>query len=288
MSIAKILAPLSGSSNDAVVLGTAFAAAKANNAYVDAVFIAADPREVIPVTDAPISGDIIQQLVDDAEGLRKTFAKSARETFSELAAEWSVRVVQLPEKASTITATFRDVVGHPLEALHKAALLSDLVIFPPTFRGDLLGIHQAFVDVLTKCGRPVLLCAGKVPATFGENVLIGWDGGRAAAQALVASVPILKMAKSVRFASVRPDMASERPVKDAIQYLSLHDVIARETVIVAPKRAIAEELFAIAKDHGCDLLVAGGYGHSRLLETIFGGTTERLISHPEIPLLLVH
>ena len=37
-----------------------------------------------------------------------------------------------------------------------------------------------------------------------------------------------------------------------------------------------------------DLLVCGGYGHSRMLETVFGGTTDYLLSHATMPIFLAH
>ena len=43
-----------------------------------------------------------------------------------------------------------------------------------------------------------------------------------------------------------------------------------------------------AADDGCDMLVAGGYGHSRLMESIFGGVTEHIVSHPKIPVFMMH
>jgi nucleotide-binding universal stress UspA family protein len=39
---------------------------------------------------------------------------------------------------------------------------------------------------------------------------------------------------------------------------------------------------------GADLLVMGGYGHSRLRESIFGGATAHILSHANMPALLVH
>ncbi|MFC5581337.1 universal stress protein [Rhodanobacter terrae] len=41
-----------------------------------------------------------------------------------------------------------------------------------------------------------------------------------------------------------------------------------------------------AKKTGADLIVAGGYGHSRLLEWILGGVTRELLATTSIPLLL--
>ena len=36
------------------------------------------------------------------------------------------------------------------------------------------------------------------------------------------------------------------------------------------------------------MLVAGGYGHSRLREMFFSGVTRHVVSHAELPLFLVH
>ena len=54
------------------------------------------------------------------------------------------------------------------------------------------------------------------------------------------------------------------------------------------ERNVAEVLLETAANDGCDMLVAGGYGHSRLMESIFGGVTEHIVSHPKIPVLMVH
>jgi nucleotide-binding universal stress UspA family protein len=37
-----------------------------------------------------------------------------------------------------------------------------------------------------------------------------------------------------------------------------------------------------------DLIVTGGYGHSRLREWILGGVTRHLINQSDIPLLMAH
>jgi nucleotide-binding universal stress UspA family protein len=37
-----------------------------------------------------------------------------------------------------------------------------------------------------------------------------------------------------------------------------------------------------------DLLVMGGYGHSRLRELVLGGVTAHVLGHGEIPVLMAH
>lgn len=49
---------------------------------------------------------------------------------------------------------------------------------------------------------------------------------------------------------------------------------------------IGSLILSHAKKTGADLIVAGGYGHSRLLEWILGGVTRELLATTSIPLLL--
>ena len=43
-----------------------------------------------------------------------------------------------------------------------------------------------------------------------------------------------------------------------------------------------------AEDLGADLLVMGGYTHSRLRQLILGGVTRYVIGHAAMPVLLNH
>ena len=50
----------------------------------------------------------------------------------------------------------------------------------------------------------------------------------------------------------------------------------------------ADALLDYASDIGADLLVAGGYGHSRTREMIMGGVTRDLLQHMTVPVLMSH
>lgn len=43
-----------------------------------------------------------------------------------------------------------------------------------------------------------------------------------------------------------------------------------------------------AKEAGADLLVMGGYGHSRIRELVCGGFTQRIIHGVDLPVLMFH
>ena len=44
----------------------------------------------------------------------------------------------------------------------------------------------------------------------------------------------------------------------------------------------------MAADESLNLLVMGGYGHSRLKETVFGGVTRDMLESMTVPTLMSH
>jgi nucleotide-binding universal stress UspA family protein len=51
---------------------------------------------------------------------------------------------------------------------------------------------------------------------------------------------------------------------------------------------IAAQLLQNAHESNADLLVMGGYGHSRLREAVLGGVTRSMLRQADIPVLLAH
>jgi nucleotide-binding universal stress UspA family protein len=288
VTIAKILAPVTGSDADAVVLATAFAMAKSLQAHVEVLFIHPDPREAVPVTNMPMSPMVIQELVDTAEELRKVAVQAAKAFLADAAGKANVRIVKTPIRSETVTASYREVSGHFPQRITDASRLSDLVVFPPMARADDRELHDGFVQVLTKSNRAVLLCGKAAPETIGTKVAIGWDGGVAAQHALVAAVPILQHASHVELLAVYKLAAGEARVSEAKEYLGLQGIKTSEVIVEKTPEPIGDTLLEVAMNDGCDLLVVGGYGHSQLRESIFGGVTADLASQGKLPVLMVH
>lgn len=72
------------------------------------------------------------------------------------------------------------------------------------------------------------------------------------------------------------------------RHLVRHGLPASAEDILNPELGAADILLNRAADAGADLLVAGGYGHSRARETIFGGVTRSLLRQLTLPLLIPH
>jgi nucleotide-binding universal stress UspA family protein len=133
--------------------------------------------------------------------------------------------------------------------------------------------------VMLKAGRPILVVPPGVDHLKAESIVIGWEDCREARRAVQDALPLLREAKSVTILEVCEDgaeAAGRRRVDDVAQYLARHRITAG-TVIETAKAPVADHLVKCARADGADLIVTGGYGHSRLGEWIFGGVTRDLL-----------
>lgn len=117
--------------------------------------------------------------------------------------------------------------------------------------------------------------------------LVAWDGSASANQALQASLPLLRMASKVTIISVA-ERGDSGDASEAAVYLSRHDIGAEIKMIESPTMPVSTYLLDEAEAIGATLCVLGAYDHSPLRERLFGGTTERLLEHSPVPLLLAH
>lgn len=137
---------------------------------------------------------------------------------------------------------------------------------------------------ILKTGRPILVVPPGVDTLKAERIVIGWKDSREARRAVQDSLPMLHEAQSVTIVEVCDDAteaAGRRHVDDVAQYLARHRINVR-AVIQAASQPVTGQLMNFARADGADLIVAGGYGHSRLGEWIFGGVTRDLLKSSPI------
>jgi nucleotide-binding universal stress UspA family protein len=120
--------------------------------------------------------------------------------------------------------------------------------------------------------------------------MVCWDGGRAATRAIADSLPLLKKAGQVDIvmvASKREDN-KEIPGIDLGQHLARHGLKVEVKRLTSPDIDINSTLLSYAADSNADLIVMGGYGHSRLREFVLGGVTRAILSSMTVPVLMSH
>lgn len=144
--------------------------------------------------------------------------------------------------------------------------------------------------VVFASGRPTMLVPETLTVHRLEHVAIAWDGSRVAARAVADARLILERASAVSVVTV----TDEKPLKEKhagehlAESLRKAGLKAEYSAVTAEDCPIAETLQRHAGDRGADLLVMGGYGHSRLRDFILGGATEGVLSDLALPVLLAH
>lgn len=203
---------------------------------------------------------------------------------------------QRVERLGVSSYETRMAVGYAGEAMALAARYCDLTVVTQTDPEEARAEQspQMAQDVLLQSGRPLLVLpyAGEWSIAPAHRVLVGWNASREATRAMHDALPFLKKAAHVQVAVFEtPEdvgMAhGDVPGGDIGLWLARHGVNV-DVKHVPAKVAAGEALLSHAFDINADLIVAGGYGHSRLRESILGGVTRTLMCSSPVPVLMSH
>ena len=291
MTFAKILVPVTGAPTDSIALETAFAAAKPFQAHVEALFVHPNPRDVTSFvySGAPIAPQVIQSVIDGQQKIADDAALTVRATLVAVAKDVGAKLVATPAKSDGFSCSLHKRFGFIPHLVAHAARFSDLAVFKPATADERPEFLSAIAETLTSTRKPILLAAAKAPQEFARHVVIAWDGSDAAARAASAALPYLEKASRVEVLTVVPHGAKRIPDADALKaYLAVHGVEASDRAVPQEYESVATSLMRSAAKTGADLVVMGGYGHSHLRETLFGGVTLDVLNEHALPVFLVH
>ncbi len=153
--------------------------------------------------------------------------------------------------------------------------------------------HGISEQVMIRAGRPVLFVpyAGHLDS-IGKNIMVAWNASREAARATFDALPMLLNADRVEIMWANShgsdDNALDLPGSEIFNVMVRHGVNVEFNPTIFTNISFGEELLSRMADKGIDLLVMGGYGHSRFREFMFGGVTRHVLKHMTIPVLMSH
>jgi nucleotide-binding universal stress UspA family protein len=145
--------------------------------------------------------------------------------------------------------------------------------------------------IVLRAGRPVLLVPDTAAALPLRRVVVAWKDTRECRRAVRDALPFLQQAKEVLLVEIGEDESQSQAKKnlaDVAAYLVRHRVIVAAEVWRRSRGPVAAELLHVVEEERADLIVAGGYGHSRLGEWIFGGVTHELLAASPVCCMLSH
>lgn len=232
-------------------------------------FAAAESNLIVPVgNDGIAAAEVMRQQVEEIEARLKKLEKEFQTVMN-----------------GNSRASWRGDIGDSTRLLALNARAADLIVAGAP--GGSLGPSRGFVDagaLILSAGRPVLVHSDNLAPIRLECVVVGWTDTREARRAVVDAMPFLTQAQHVLVAAVDDiDLKGAREsVADVVRFLMKHGVKARSEVMALGSSQAADALGSMAAETGANLVVAGGYGHSRLREWAFGGVTRSLLSETDL------
>lgn len=193
-----------------------------------------------------------------------------------------------------VAAEWRLIEGAALDHVAIHARYADIVLLgqPDPAQGG-PGMDALIEEALFNGGRPMLVIPHACAVTrVGRRVLLGWNASREATRAAHDAVPLLQRAETVMVFAANPRAGvtglGDMPGADIARHLARHSVPVEVRQGHSDDLSGGEMLLNEAANMGADMIVMGGYGHSRWREMVLGGVTRTLLRQMTVPVLMSH
>lgn len=292
MAIKIILVPVDGSPESLETLNSAFNIANRFGAHVRALHVVHSSFKAVAHMSDRMTASFREEIEVRAEEEARANADAARSQFEAYCKEHAATISSDPQVEGA-TAEWVEEVGEVSDVLLKWGRLSDVIVVSRPHKAGKTELFRGRTGenleaIMLGTGRPMFIIPPSNetgPRTPAKHVAIGWNGSQEAAHALSTAMPWLPMMDSVTVlvSEKRKESASE-----VIDYLSWHGVKGSIMTIDGKGKNVADSILQSCKSVNADILVVGGFSHSRARELLFGGVTSHLLANANIATLMVH
>jgi nucleotide-binding universal stress UspA family protein len=270
------------------VFETALAVARALSGHLDFYHVRVSAGEAAMNTPhvAYVWGTALRVALEDLQTQSHTRAAAARMQVESFCARNGVPMIDEPCGRDGVSASWREEEGNGLDLTMLRARHSDLVVMGRHTKPN--GLPPDLIElVLLRCGRPVIVAPASRPRTLTGTVMVCWKETPEAARALAAALPLLEAAQEVILMSARDD-DGQPDADDLVRQMAWHGIHPRIQCVNARHRSTGEALMAAARDVKADLVVMGGYGHTRMRQIMFGGCTQGFLENRDHAVFITH
>ena len=189
------------------------------------------------------------------------------------------------------TRAIKMISGGAAEPLLANCRLTDLLVVGQDNPDEPEPMREFIIEsMLFDSGIPVLV----VPYIYSsglshKHAMIAWDGSKTATRAIHASIPLLGLFEKTTIVMVQhSDQSDDQMGADLAKYLARHGANVLVNTIHKPPVNTTTAILNYISDEGVDLVIMGGYGHSRMRELILGGVTKGMLDSMTVPVLMAH
>ena len=286
MAIRRIFVPIRNDGKGENVLDHALALA-GKIGHIEAVHCRPAPEDLIPF-GVSIPAILRDQISKSGDELANAEEAQITQQFEDYARANKLTIIDIgkPHPKNKLTATWRIERGKQANIVSARGRLADIVAVARPDRDRAMG-RNTLEAALVNTGSLVMMCPPSAPPKkIGSHIAVAWNGSREAARAVSLAMPLLAAASTVSVMTMAGDEL-ELTGAHLLNFLSDHDIKATHTEIKSGSNA-GKALLEGAKSVEADCLLMGAYGSSRGREMVFGGATQYVVDHSDMPVLMAH
>lgn len=183
-------------------------------------------------------------------------------------------------------------VGWLAGDLKRSRQVADLIVLGASETWMTPWLRRRVAETLIRAsGTPLLLLPEGQNLAPVRKAILGWKPGPEATRAMHALTRLAQPGAAIDVVTVGTTLGACEKEKDSHaevkRHLTRHGFAAEGHWIVNEERIEADTLTLYAQEIEADLLVIGGFAHSRIRDIILGGTTRDLIERQDLPVLIV-
>jgi nucleotide-binding universal stress UspA family protein len=281
MTLTSLSVVVSSEATDGPALEAASAIALREDAHLEVICLGVEPMAMTAMA-----------LEGGAAIFRDSDFAAAQERANVLG-QWAQRLLpsSLRARVQRLTVPSSGLAGE----VARAARCSDLAVAVRPYGPGHVDLAPVIGEALLfGTAGPVLVVPDQEKTDWRRpfrRLCLAWNGSDEVLRATRLALPFLRQADQVDIAIIDPPVHGRDqpdPGEAPARWLSRHGVRVEVAVLARTERRKADVLAHFAAERGCEGLVLGAYGHSRLREMLLGGTTRDLLAEVPLPLLMAH
>jgi len=270
--INDVLVYLWGDDSDATTVTSAAEFAASHEAHLTAALVHPGlPRALVEFFQPPV------QTREAYEAFAQHATVRARSEFDQAVARFGVK------------SSFFSRTGKTVDLLISRARCADVVVIQNQRDAEMDYRKMMFNDFLLKSGSPFLVLPPQAEKSSMQtkNVLVAWDGSKQAALAVRTAIDVLRAAEDVKILNVSQAVEGQLGIEvDLAEHLSHHGINIEAKHAIG--NDVANEIKRLSAESNADLIVMGGWGHTRIQEWILGGVTRQMLTTSNTPIWMMH
>ena len=187
---------------------------------------------------------------------------------------------------------FHDDLAWLAGDVNRSRQVADIIIVAARETWNTPALHRRVLETLVRSsGTPLLILPADHPFKPIRRAILGWKPSPEATRALHALVTFAEPGAAIDVVTVGSTLDECQRERDSHaevkRHLARHGFKAEGHWIVNDEKIEADVLTTYTQETEADILVIGGFSHSRIREVVLGSVTRDLVARTDVPVLIV-